>query len=95
LVSAKTVQVSLPVLLAAAIVSAVVQNQPGRIKPSMSPTTVSFGVFLLYALCSSLWSPEPQATALIVLVAIGLALSPVHATNSLVLTVDLSTLMAR
>ena len=69
LVSAKTIQISLPVLSAAALASAVIRGQPSRIKLPMSATTFCLFGFLLYAGCSSLWAPEPQATALIVAIA--------------------------
>ncbi len=73
LVSAKTVQIWLPLLLIAALAGAVLRGQASRLHLPFSAAAICLFGFLLYAGCSSLWSPHPQATALIVLMAIVVA----------------------
>ena len=70
LVSAKTVQIWLPLLLIAAVAGAVLRGQVSRLRLPFSAAAISLFGLLLYAGCSSLWSPQPQATALIVLMAV-------------------------
>ena len=80
LVSAKTIQISLPLLLTATLLSVVIRREPSsRMRMSTSAAAMCLFVFILYAGCSSLWSPEPQATGLIV------AMVAVIATGSLLL----------
>ena len=73
-VSAKTIQASLPALLIAALAAAVARRQLKYAKLHLDGVTLSLLAFIFYAGLSALWAPEPQATALIALMAALIAL---------------------
>ncbi len=66
LMSAKTVQVTFPLLLAAAGAGAVARGGFDRFKLPLNLPTIVLFVFLSYAGLSALWAPEPQETLLTV-----------------------------
>ena len=68
LVSAKTIQFTLPLLLIVALVGAAVRNQLSLLQP---PSAAAIALFSLLALAavSGLWAPAPQAAVLIALMA--------------------------
>lgn len=67
LVSAKTVQATLPILLAAAIAGALARGRYGSIIPRACPGALALLAFLLFAGLSALWAADPSASILIVL----------------------------
>jgi O-antigen ligase len=75
LVSAKTIQIFLPVLLVAAIVAAVYSGEAWRTRAPLSNAAVGLIALLGYAAISSLWAPFPQQALLIsglgMLIAVG------------------------
>ena len=73
-VSAKTIQASLPALLIAALAAAVARRQLKYAKLHLDGVTLSLLAFIFYAGLSALWAPKPQATALIALMAALIAL---------------------
>jgi hypothetical protein len=58
-VSAKAVQVTLPLLLVAAVVGAIARHQTARLKPRLGDATLALLVLILYAALSGLWAPDP------------------------------------
>jgi len=85
IVSAKTVQAILPILLLAAIAGAIARRRQALLRPRTNLVALSLFGFLLYAGLSALWAPDPQAAILIVLMA------ALVAAGSLVLAELLST----
>ena len=72
-ISAKTVQATLPLLFAAALAGAVVRRRYASLKPQPDAASLALFAFLVYAGLSGLWAREPQASVLIVLMAAGIA----------------------
>jgi lipid-A-disaccharide synthase-like uncharacterized protein len=69
IVSAKTVQVTLPLLLVAALAGAVARGRMAIAKPSLDGISLSMLVFVVYAALSATWAQNPHASFLIVLMA--------------------------
>ncbi len=61
LVSAKTVQVTLPLLLVASAVGAIARGRTADLKPPLGATTAILFLLLAYAALSALWAPHPLA----------------------------------
>lgn len=59
-VSAKTMQFSLPLLLVASVIAALIAKQIWRLRPVLSTSAVWLAIFLLYAAASSLWAARPS-----------------------------------
>jgi O-antigen ligase len=69
LMSAKTVQVTFPLLFIAACAGALGRGGYDRSKLPLAPATIALFAFLAYAGLSALWAPDPQTTLLIVAMA--------------------------
>jgi hypothetical protein len=67
--SAKTVQVTFPLLFLAVCAGALARGGYDRFKLPLTPATVALFVFLAYAGLSALWAPDPRATLLNVAIA--------------------------
>ena len=72
-ISAKTVQATLPILLVAASVGALAGGRSDLIKASLNAVTLSLFAYLGYAALSALWAPYPLASFLIALMGIIIA----------------------
>ncbi len=59
IMSAKTVQITLPLLLAGACASALARQQWARLVPRLDGAWLALAVFVLYATSSLLWAPDP------------------------------------
>lgn len=68
-VSAKTVQVTLPLLLVAAVAGAIARHQTAGLKPRLDGIKLVLLAFILYAALSGLWAPDPLAAVSISLMA--------------------------
>jgi O-antigen ligase len=66
-VSAKTVQATLPILLVAAIVGALARGRSECIRLPIDPATASLFALLAYTGLTALWATDPRASILIVL----------------------------
>jgi O-antigen ligase len=70
IMSAKTVQVTLPLLLAGACVCALARHQRDRLKPRLDGAAIALAAFILYAGLSALWAPDPWPPVSVSLMAI-------------------------
>lgn len=70
LVSAKTVQITLPLLLVAALTGAGMREHITTARPPFGNATLCLAALLLFAVLSALWAPEPVAAILIALMAV-------------------------
>ena len=62
IMSAKTVQITLPVLLAGACAGAYARNRLDRLIPPLGAATVALGAISVFAVLSGLWSSDPWAS---------------------------------
>jgi O-antigen ligase len=69
IVSAKTVQVILPLLLLVALAGAAARDRIAAAKPSLDAPALGLLAFLAYAGLSALWAPAPEPALLIVMMA--------------------------
>lgn len=70
LVSAKTAQITLPLLLVAALTGAGMREHITAARPPFGNATLCLAALLLFAVLSALWAPEPVASILIALMAV-------------------------
>ncbi len=69
IMSAKTVQITLPLLFVGACAAALTDRRPDRLVPRFDAAALALAAFLLYASLSGLWAPDPLATVSINLMA--------------------------
>jgi O-antigen ligase len=61
IMSAKTVQITLPLLLVGACAGAYARGRLAQLKPRPGAASLALAAFILYAALSALWAPDPLA----------------------------------
>jgi len=77
IMSAKSVQITLPLLFVAACAGALARGQPARLKPRLDGAAIAVALFVLYAGLSGLWASDPWAAVSVSLEAAGVLVGSV------------------